>query len=74
MIPYLLSFSLPMGNIEYPYGMPPTVMAGVQTSASTYVDNTMAITSPYNPRLASGLAISNPSRTMPPPGGLSYIP
>lgn len=37
------------------------MMADLQTSVSSYVDNAMTITSPLNPYLALGSDISNPS-------------
>ena len=54
--------------------MPPVMMANLEIGASTNEENAMATSSPYNMHHASTLAINNPSRTMQPPEGLSYIP
>lgn len=54
--------------------MPPAMMADLEIGVSTNEENAMATSSPYNMHHALILAINNPSRTMQPPGGLSYIP
>jgi hypothetical protein len=51
-------FTLPMVTTDYLCGMPTTKMAGLQTNASTYVDNATTAFSPYNTHLASGSALS----------------
>lgn len=63
---FIASFTLPSGSREYPYDTPTTIIAGLKTNEFTYVDNEMTIASPLNPYLASGFAISNPSRTVQP--------
>lgn len=57
--PYLPSFMLPLITRDYPYGMPTSMMTGLQSHASTYADNDVTTGSPLNPYLASGSAISN---------------
>lgn len=54
--------------------MSPMMMAFLQTGTSTYVENAMATTSPYNLHSASTSTMNNPSRMSPPPGGLGYVP
>lgn len=71
---FLPSFTLPYGSREFPYGMPTTMMVDLQTSASTYADNPMTITSPFNSHLALGSTISNPSQMAQQQGGLRNIP
>jgi len=41
--PFVPQFSLPMATRDYPYGMPTTMMACLQTNVSTYADNTTNI-------------------------------
>lgn len=50
-----------------------TMMADLQTNASTYADNAMTNVSPLNQYLAFGSIISNP-RMVQSLGGLGYIP
>lgn len=73
-LPYIPGFSFPIGSREYPYGMPPSMTAGLQTGMSTYVENAVATISPYNLHPASYSSINNPIRSVPPPGSLCYIP
>lgn len=65
---------LPMGNREYIYGMPITMMVGLQSNASTYTYNTIAVIPPYNPYPASSSVMDNPSRMMLLPEGSNYVP
>lgn len=74
MIPLLPSFTLPMGNRDYPYGMPVMMMTDLHSNTSTYEDNTMAVVPPYNPYSASGLIKNNLSRTTPLSRGSNYAP
>lgn len=71
---FLLNFTLPPGGREYRYGIPTTMMTNLQTNAYTYAYNLVTIASPFNPYLASGFAISNPSRMAQSQRGLGYIP
>jgi len=48
-------FTLPMVTMDYPYGMPTTMMAGFQTNASTYATTAF---SPNNTHLTLGSALS----------------
>lgn len=41
--PFPLNFTLPQSGRELPYSMSTTMMVGLQTNTSTYVNNTMAI-------------------------------
>lgn len=59
---FLPSFTLPPGSMEYPYDLPTAMMVGLQTNATTYVDNAMYLVSPINTYLVLGSSISNPSR------------
>jgi len=45
-------FTMSMVTREYPYDMPTTMMAGLQTNASIYADNTIVFT-PYNTHFPS---------------------
>lgn len=67
--PYAPSFTMPIFSHEHPYGMPPSMMAGLKTNVSTLGDNTTAA---YSPLLASGLAISNLGRTTQPQLGMGF--
>ena len=63
-IPYAPQFWLPTVKMDYPYGMTTSIMTRLQTQAFTYRHNTMTTFSPYSPQVASGSALSNPSRTI----------
>lgn len=73
-IPFCPSFTLFMGNREYPYGMPQAMMACLHFNVSTYADNIMVVMPPFNPYLASSSIINNLSRTTPLSGGSNYAP
>ena len=74
MHPYVPSFTLPLVTRDYPYGMPTTIMASLQSHTLTFVHNVATIASPLNPYLAPQSVISNPGRMAQPQGGFGYVP
>lgn len=54
--------------------MPISMISGLQTNASIYIDNAITVASPLNPYLASEFGIRNPSLMVQPQAGLGYIP
>lgn len=55
---YFPIFTMPLVSRDFPYGMPTAMMAGLQSNASTYVNNNITI----NPHMESGYAIIHPGR------------
>lgn len=63
----LFGFSMPKNNMEYPHGMPTSMMVGLRTNISTYSDNATDTRPSYNPHNAFALTINNMVR----PRGIS---
>lgn len=59
--PFATNFIMLVPGREQPFGMPTSLMVGLNTNVFTFVDN--AVTA-YSLLLQSGSAIGNPSRTM----------
>lgn len=67
--PFITSSIMPMMGHDQPDGMPTSMMENLQTHPVTFADN---ITNTYSSIFASGSAIGNHSRTMPPYMGMRY--
>ena len=65
--PFDISFTMPVPGQEQLYGMPTSMLAGLNMNASTFAENA---TTAYSSLLASGLAIGNPGRTIQPQLGM----
>lgn len=57
--PFQLVFSMPMNNRLYPYGMPTSMMVGLQNNMSTYSDNAISTRPSYNRHNSFSLTINN---------------
>lgn len=69
---YIPSFIIPLVTMDYRYGMPTSMMAGLDNHASMFAYNDATIASPLNPYLASGSSISNHGHIGQPRGGFIY--